>query len=302
MVVGHRKQQDFITNIIKEGNISHAYLFSGPERVGKTRVAKHYAQAVLCENTSEGGPCLKCGNCRLFEIGNQPDFLFFDSNENLNVDEVRDLIHFLELKPYQSKMKVALISHVEKMSPSGANSFLKTLEEPAPNTLIILTSENPKNLLPTIVSRTQVINFGLVSRAEIIDDLIKSERLDEGEAIEVANLSAGRVGLAKELARDKKKVSEIKTFLAELTETLSGVSLVKRLLLAENLAEQKNEIWEKLGFVENYYQRKIETQSLDQKELLKITHFLDKIAQSKDFIKKNVNPRLVVESLMLTGV
>lgn len=301
MIVGHNKNLQYLKDIVNRGNYSHAYLFSGPDRTGKTKVAEYFAQSLLCEQTTDDAPCGKCSSCKLFGAGNQPDFLFYDGYDNLNVEEVRELVHFLELKPYQSPMKVAVIAHVERMSTSAANSFLKTLEEPAPNTLIILTSENSSNLLPTIVSRTQVVGFGFVPTGEIQNHIANTCKVASDRAEDISNFSAGKIGLAIELAENPGKMDEIRLFLKNFLTAMTSRSYSERLLEAEGIADMKDRAMEFLSYAENYYQTKIGSEITDKKELLKIATQLDKIAQSKEYILKNVNLRLVLESLLLQG-
>lgn len=302
MIVGHKKNLQYLKDIVNKQNYSHAYLFTGPEKIGKTKTAMYFAQALLCKTKESGESCGKCANCKLFVSGNQPDFLLYDGHENLNVEEVRNLIHFLELKPYQSSMKIAVITHAERMSTSAANSFLKTLEEPAPNTLIILTSENPSNLLSTIVSRTQIMRFGFVPKKDILSYISNEYKTTKEKAVEVSGFSAGKIGLAVDLLENPDKMDKIGKFLKDFLIAASSKSYADRLMTAEKLAEQKDEIWEQLGYIENYYYTKIESRITDKKELLKIARQLDKIARSKEYILKNVNLRLTLESLLLQGV
>ncbi len=302
MIVGHDKGLSRLKEIVEKKAYSHAYLFVGPEKIGKTHLAKHFAKSLLCKQPKDGEPCDNCSSCKLLDLGNQPDFLLFDGHENLNVEEIRNLIHFLELKPYQSQVKVALISHAERMSVSAANSFLKTLEEPAPNTIIILTCENDGNILPTIKSRTQIIRFSFVPRGKIADYLSKKYSLAPDKAEELVGFSAGKIGLATSLAEDIEKTERLKLFLRQFLTVLSKKSYAEAILLAGSLAEEKESLIEHLNFLENYFQAKLSSRQLGDEESLKIVAITGKIAQSKEYIQKNVNPKLALESLLLQGV
>jgi DNA polymerase-3 subunit delta' len=145
-IYGHKKQIEFLGKSIESGSLSHAYIFSGPSFVGKKTVAREFAKNLL-----ESGP----GNFH-------PDFLEVTNDEAIKIDQVRELIYKLSLRPYSAKYKVALIDNAETMTVEAQNALLKVLEEPKSYTIIILVTSNTGKLLRTISSRAQKINFGPV--------------------------------------------------------------------------------------------------------------------------------------------
>jgi DNA polymerase-3 subunit delta' len=294
-LVGHQKIQTMLKNIASGGKFSHAYLFVGPKHSGKSLFANFLGQSLLCRE--EGAPCAKCFDCRLFEAGNHPDFLVNDSEAAVGVDEIRELIHFLELKPYQAKRKVALITHFERLSIQAANSFLKTLEEPAENTVLIITAENIQNLLPTIVSRSQVVRFQNVGMKEIRDELILCQKVDGELAEKAIAFSGGRIGLAIQLAKAPQRIAETEDFLNRFQQTIKEGGTAERIILAEHLSKDREDLLKKLDMAEIHFHQQLGTE-----ELLKICQILGKIAESKDCLYRNGNPRLIAESLLFEGL
>ncbi|MDD5693013.1 MAG: DNA polymerase III subunit [Patescibacteria group bacterium] len=298
MLVGQEKNFKYLSNSIVNNDFVHAYLFAGPEHVGKTYLAKKFAQLFLCDR-GLGKQCFECKNCKQIEAGTHPDFLLNDKDQPVNVEEIRELNHFLELKPYQSKIKVLIITHIERLSTSAANAFLKTLEEPAQNTIIILTTENMDNILPTIVSRTRILRMGFEKEENIKKFLMDTEGIDEKKANDIVKMSCGRVGLALSLSRDQEAVNNIREFLRKFDETIRSKSVVRRLKLAEELDGADKPLNDEFDVIESYYYQKINKK--ENENLLILTQILDKIAQSRIFIKNNVNKRLILESILLTG-
>jgi DNA polymerase-3 subunit delta' len=301
MIVGHENNLKHLIDVVSSNNFSHFYLFVGPEHIGKTYIARYFAQRLLCEAKEGQEPCYECINCRLIESNNQPDLMINDGKELISVEEIRDLIHFLELKPYQSKMKIAVITHAERMTPQASNAFLKTLEEPTPDTLIVLTAENLKNILPTIISRAQILHFGFLKKEKIKTFLNEELNVEVAKAEKLADFSAGKPGVAISLANDQEKIEDIKKFVEEFLRVTGRGAVNGRLQLAEKIAQDGENVLEKLDYLENYFQSRLTVLSNDDGNLLKIVRVLDKIAKSRHYLRHNVNSRLMMETILLTG-
>lgn len=142
--------------------MAHAYLFVGPKEAGKTQTALAVAQLVNCE--AESKPCGVCPSCKKILQGNHPDVMIIDGEEgSIKIDQIRLLLSRLQLKAFEAKIKVFIIRNVEQMTLEAANSLLKTLEEPASNTLMILTTAMAEFNLDTIRSRCHIVKFFPVS-------------------------------------------------------------------------------------------------------------------------------------------
>ena len=210
--------QDYIIktlkNSIKNGNISHAYIFSGPRGTGKTSTAKVFAKAINCLNSNNGDPCGKCDFCLNF--AENPDIIEIDAASNNGVDEIRTLIDNVKLTPTNGKYKVYIIDEVHMLSTSAFNALLLTLEEPPAHSIFILATTNIENVPITILSRCQRFDFQKIKIDDIVNRLkivCKKENIDiDDEALqEIAELSDGgmrdSLSLLDQLSKNGQKIT-----------------------------------------------------------------------------------------------
>ena len=192
--------QEFITktlsNQIASQKIGHAYLFCGTRGTGKTSVAKIFADAVNCENFSNGKVCGKCAWCQ--NPNKSMDIFEIDAASNNGVDAVRDLIESVKYPAVVGKYKVYIIDEVHMFSGSAFNALLKTLEEPPAHVIFILATTEPHKLLPTVQSRCLRFNFQNVNLAEIeqvLKKVFQAEKLvaDEEAITLIAKEGQGSV-------------------------------------------------------------------------------------------------------------
>lgn len=161
---------EYIKNCIAQGRLAHAWLFTGGILDTLTSVAKEVALILKCENppvkTADGKPldkCNVCSNCQRIQNDNHPDVFWVRPESKMrliSVEAIRELIKEAQMKPLEGGWKIAIIVAADRMNQSAANAFLKTLEEPPKQSIIILLSTEPHRLLETIVSRCQRIDFG----------------------------------------------------------------------------------------------------------------------------------------------
>ena len=190
--------QKFITDTLKESiinnKISHAYIFSGPKGTGKTSTAKVFAKAINCENPQDGEPCGKCDSCINFERSS--DIIELDAASNNKVEDIREIVNNVKLSPANSKYKIYIIDEVHMLTPSAANAFLLTLEEPPSHAVFILATTNPESLPQTILSRCQQFAFSKISKKALISRIKyvldqENIKLDDDVINEIAVLSDG---------------------------------------------------------------------------------------------------------------
>ncbi|MBR6039648.1 MAG: DNA polymerase III subunit gamma/tau [Clostridia bacterium] len=166
--------QDHITTILKnqvrEGKLSHAYLFCGSRGTGKTTSAKILSRAVNCLSPKDGEPCGECTACRLIKSGSA-DVIEIDAASNNSVDNVRSLIEQAQFAPLELKYRVFIIDEVHMLSNAAFNALLKTLEEPPKHVLFILATTEPQKLPATIISRCQRFDFHRLTIAHIVTNL-----------------------------------------------------------------------------------------------------------------------------------
>lgn len=156
---------------LASGRLPQGLLISGAAGVGKAALADEFARRLLCGAPEPDRACGVCSACRLAEAGNHPDYLRVEPEETgkrITVDAVRKLIDKLSLKPQYGASRVVLIRPAHAMNAAAANSLLKTLEEPDPQTLFILVSEQPSQLPATVLSRCQRLEIGLPERGEAL--------------------------------------------------------------------------------------------------------------------------------------
>ncbi len=200
-VVGHEWAVHLLSRSIENGHLSHAYLFTGPEGIGRTTLALAFAQALLCE--AEDKPCGACRACRRIAGGIHPDVWLVEPQEGLlRVDQVREVAREASRRPVEASRRVFILTHMERAHPSAANALLKTLEEPPAHVLIILTAAAEDVILPTIVSRCQVLALRPVPEDTLVNALREQWGMEEQEAILLARLSGGRPGWALRTRED----------------------------------------------------------------------------------------------------
>lgn len=167
--------QDVITqtlkNAIKNGNNSHAYLFTGPRGTGKTSAAKIFAKSINCPYSENGEPCNECQICKEITKGSLGDVIEIDAASNNGVEEIRDIREKANYAPTSAVYKVYIIDEVHMLSASAFNALLKTLEEPPTNVIFILATTEPHKIPATIISRTQRFDFRRIDTKSIINRL-----------------------------------------------------------------------------------------------------------------------------------
>lgn len=177
--------------IIAADRLGQAYVFNGLSGTGKAQLAQWIALRLFCQNLQDGHPCGQCAECQRVLSGNHPDVVRLATDaRSLKVDDVRALKAELSKSGVEGQTRVFVIEQAEKMTPGAANSLLKFYEEPVPGAVIILTTTAKNQLLPTILSRAQVINFPTPPRAAI------------QEQIEATGVAAKPAALAAHLTAD----------------------------------------------------------------------------------------------------
>jgi DNA polymerase-3 subunit delta' len=197
-ILGHSRSVGFLSRVMKGGRLAHAYLFSGPEGVGKATVARAMAAGLLCTDTSTPAPCGHCPGCRQFASGNHPDFLHIrPDGASIKIDQIRAVKKQLTFSPFAGGRRIVLVEEAQTMRREAGNSLLKMLEEPPPDNLFLLVASDAEPVLPTILSRCQVIAFAPLADT-LAADIIRRHAPELGgrEALTLARLSEGCPGRA----------------------------------------------------------------------------------------------------------
>lgn len=165
-----------LKNSLVKNRVAHAYLLEGIRGTGKREIALLLTKSLFCEAiVDQYRPCEECSNCRRINHGNHPDVHIVEPEGlSIKVDQIRNLQVEFSKKGLESLKKVYLLVHADKMSVSASNSLLKFLEEPNPGTVAFLLTEQPQKILPTILSRCQILTFHPLSPQVMIKQLVEN--------------------------------------------------------------------------------------------------------------------------------
>ncbi|MEW5871988.1 MAG: DNA polymerase III subunit delta' [Chloroflexota bacterium] len=240
---GHEWAVNLLAEHVARGRMRHAYLFTGPQGVGRRTLALRLAQALNClEPPAPGAPCLSCRTCKQIDRMEHADLAVVQAEQiggTLRVDQVRELQRSLALAPYQARYRVAILLRFEEANASAMNALLKTLEEPASQVVLILTAESAENLLPTIVSRCEVLRLRPLPLGQVEQDLQTRWGMPEEQARLLAHLSGGRPGYAFRLYQEPERLALQSSWLDDLSQLLSA-KRVDRFAYAEKMAKDKD--------------------------------------------------------------
>jgi len=248
-IIGQDKAKELLRRSASQSRLSHAYLFRGPSGVGKKTTAHAFAGLINCHSPKNfDEPCGVCPSCKKFRSGNHPDFMKVEADgAAIKIDQIRKLKHALTFPPFEAEHRVVLLADVHTMRREAANSLLKTLEEPPSNTILILTGDEASEILPTIVSRCQVVPFHVLPYDKISEALMAENELTPDHAFTLAAVAEGSLGRARLLLkRDLLRVRQeiIAQLLQFSHDQAESVEVV--LALAENAAKLKEDLEELL--------------------------------------------------------
>lgn len=231
--------------MMQKGLLAHAYLLAGPSGAGKEALALSFAKLLLCENPYLGKdrsiPCGICAGCLKFDHQTHPDLVVLrPQGAIIKLDQIRDLQRHLSFPPLDSQRRVCLIMEAQKINLPGANALLKTLEEPPAGNHLILTAASVRTLLPTIVSRCQVLTCeGLSMRALL--ERIKVEGLCPPESAQfLACFSEGSILRAKDLL--EQEVFNVRKDLFEFLKISREKALLRLFVLSKRISGKRENI------------------------------------------------------------
>lgn len=236
-VVGHEWTVALLRRSLVDGRVRHAYLIAGSPQIGKTTLARTFAQALNCAHPKvDERPCDACRSCRLVSHGNHPDVWVVEPDgAYFKIDQIRALQRQVALSPLEGRWKVYILQEMERATAEAANALLKTLEEPPSHAVLILTASEAEALLPTIVSRCQPILLRPLSRQAVEQALVDRWQVPPEQASLLANLSGGRLGWAVE-ASQKPSVLERRSQRLDELQELIGQGRAERFAYAEKLS------------------------------------------------------------------
>lgn len=242
-IVGHTDEIAVLQKAVESDWVSHAYLFTGEEGMGKRTLADAFALALVCEQ-KDGRACLSCTACKKAIDHNHPDIIYVTHEKPnvLTVDDIREqVVNTVDIRPYEGGRKIYIIADAEKMNPQAQNSLLKTIEEPPEYAVIVLLSKSPEALLPTI--RSRCVSLALKSVPDhLVEEYLQRElELPDYEARVLTAFAQGSVGRARAAATDP-AFSEIREKSIQLVKRVHGMETAAILELTRDLKEDKEHI------------------------------------------------------------
>ena len=337
-LINQNKPIRILTTLLKNGTLPHAFLFTGTEGVGKQAAAIALAMACNCQrdNTalkaadpSDPTPnspsaksdatsidsCGVCKTCKKIASGKHADIIRIrPSGSFIKIAQIRELVHTLAMKPYEARIRVAIIAEAQAMNDAASNALLKILEEPPERTVLVLIATSKSGLLPTIVSRCQQVAFDPISKKNIAHLLREEYKLADETAEIIAAMANGSYSRAQAMARSN-WLSRRKWLLDEI-ENLSVQKMGRLLALAEKLSGEKQAVSEALEIIKVWVRDLIITRydpgkiiNHDMAGKIKIAakkyalpNLLSKVnavQQVQNRLKANTNVRLAMEGLLI---
>jgi DNA polymerase-3 subunit delta' len=307
-ILGQDKPLKIIDAYIQGSSFSGAFIFSGPEGIGKRMVAQMVAQRLNC-TAQNAKPCGLCESCLKIEKLGHPDVHIIQSGEaQIKIEDIRGILREANFRPYEGVMKVFIIDNAHKLNIESANSLLKILEEPPKDVLIILITHKSQSVIKTIMSRCKQIKFSPLVRSELESVLIKNYSLDKSTAHFLSFYAEGRIGLALRLKdslylKDKNKIFD--------SFVLSGKPLDRELM-----GQNKEELRACLNILASWFRdiyllkaglAEQEVIHLDrQSDLLKLApkysfkqldDIMAAISDSALYLERNINSKLLLHNL-----
>ena len=320
-IIGQEKAVDILLKSLKENKIFPSYIFMGADGVGKKYTAVEFAKAINCLNLSNDFEvCEKCSSCNKINKLCSPDLKIIEPIKgSIRIEQIRELRHEINLKPFENRKKIYIIDHAEAMTLEASNCLLKTIEEPPDYAIIILICINLDSILPTIVSRCQLIKFRLISYMKIMETVLSNKVNIEKDKVKlISKLAQGSIGKALKLISDKEYFKRREKILNYLTLILPGKYNGNLFTNMEQILTEMNKTEETLDIILFWYHdillvKELRIQeyiiNIDKLKIIKekskvysremLIDILDYIEQIQEFMKKNINKHLILERLYL---
>ena len=315
-VVGHKRAVDLLKWALASERVAHAYLLTGPPQIGKRSLALDFAQALNC--LDEEKPCGQCLACSKIAHGSHPDVQVIEGEGGtIKIDQMRTLRREAALFPLEGRWKIYIIRQMEQATTEAANCLLKTLEEPPPHVVLMLTASEAEALLPTIVSRCQVINLRPLTTETVQRSLQERWGVDVERARLLARLSGGRLGWAVVASQNDAILSRREKYLDQMMK-LMGQGRVERMEYVQQLSHDPEALRELLQLWLSWWRDLLLTASgssaeiinIDREDTLRAQAERYSLDQVRDFVEAlraaawrlehNANTRLTLEVLMLS--
>lgn len=340
-ILGQKQPIRLLTTLLRNGTIPHALLFIGVEGVGKKTTAMAFAMACNCMTQGYGHlpesariqatkdhaaadqiattSCGYCKSCRKIQSDNHPDIILVEpSGSIIKIGQIRNLCRILALKPFEARLRVVIISGAQTMNASASNALLKVLEEPPDRTILILTTVQTYDLLPTIVSRCQYIRFNPLPGETLETLLIEKQGANPGDAKIISSMANGSLSKAFSMINPQNRENWIsrRNWLLSEMESLHSKPIGSLMAFAAKLSKGRELLDYSLEVIKSWFRDlvicKYHTEKIINKDLIeKIQHAskkmtasslllkIDDIHSAQKDIQSNSNLRLTLEVLVI---
>jgi DNA polymerase-3 subunit delta' len=296
--------------------VGHSYIFSGPNAIGKKKLALEFAQALNCENSARlNDSCGNCPSCRKMISGNHPDVYLLETREQfIRIDAIRSIQQMMTFKPLEGRRRLVIIDDADKMNEQAANALLKTLEEPSDANIIILVTARPYWLPQTILSRCQHVRLSPLTAETVARFLTEKKQMDPSRSGVLALLSAGSIGRA--LESDNEDVMAFRSELGRLLSAAGSGDPMTLLSLASFLGQDKKAVMQGLKILSTYFRDALVYKETAGAEMIvnadhlsvvsslagrlrgeQILENLSIVEKSGELIEMNVNKSLTLEAM-----
>ncbi|MHC1698525.1 MAG: DNA polymerase III subunit delta' [Geobacteraceae bacterium] len=310
-IIGYDRNISLLRRALATGKLSHAYLFYGIDSSGMKEAALALVEAIFCNGTDGCGECPSCrkvAGLRHPDLHHvQPDGAF------IKIDQIRELQRELSYRPFEAPKKACIIEEADKMNISAANAFLKTLEEPSGDAILILMTTHVDAVLPTIRSRCQQLRFPSLP-TETIASQLRAKGADEDSARIAAALASGSIERAQEIVEGD--WLQTRKSLLEKIAALSPEGIIPLFAAAEETAKDKESAIHLVDLLNVFWRDVLLTltgstkiinsdlsaliRSVSERNSLdRVIEKLERIARTRQALTRNANPRLAVEVLFM---
>jgi DNA polymerase-3 subunit delta' len=295
-VIGHTQELSRLEEDFKSGNIHHAYLFVGPEKVGKFRVAKTMAEILQCPNNF----CHACPTCAQIEKKCHPDTIELeDDGESIKIGAVREIISRLSMTG-QGRYKILLIQNIGRLTEEASNCLLKTLEEPTGKTIFLFTAGQLRDISGTIASRMRIVHFKKL-HDDVLREALRKEypETDDETLNQVILLSLGRSGRALQLLKNPEVFQDLRDLYRQIQFLGEKAQIATRILTVAEISQNPQKIKTFLALLTHYVRQKLlSSKTPEEKQHAVAT--IEEIHRVIDLLARNVNPRLLLENIMIS--
>ena len=312
-IIGQVKAKALLQEQLQNNKTSHAYLFMGPDGVGKRLTSEILAMALNCLD-GHNKPCGKCLRCKQSLHNNSPYINYLAPlGANIKIDQIRTLLRRINLKTEDTAAQVLIIDGADKMTPDAANNLLKTLEEPPPRVHFILLAHQKAAVLPTIISRCQIVLFTPLEIQDVSAYLQNKYSLSPEKAVAIAKIAQGSIGQAQKITEDE-GFNNLRSIAEEIFD-FCPQDAYDILKLSSQIEENKEQLFEILDIL-RYLIRDALVSKAGTPELI-INWDKKKLIQKEDYsinellrqyslvdeailrLKFNANKRLALDALLL---